>query len=285
MDENKVKTLHDEILEVVPGYRSYFKCPLCLQDFTYKQVFSEDPKERALSNAHTIPESLGGREYTITCKDCNAEAGRSFEGRVIDKRRYIYVMTGTLKTDVKRITIEASEEQLPGRIGWEDGNLVIRSYHRQRTDQLFPNLSDVKFTIHKSFKIEEHDDLRYVFHIAYLSSFHNYGYGYLLGSNGQMRLPEFEEIRQFTRGEINEISERLYFFSKKRILDQGKGEYVVTANVVFPSFSFLLIMTGNVAMFFPPLSNEGIDEYRNFDFREKMKEFRFVLRGGKAQSK
>jgi hypothetical protein len=58
MDENKVRALHDEILEVMLSFRYYFGCPMCLQDFSYKQVFLEDSRDRLLSNTHTIPPAL-----------------------------------------------------------------------------------------------------------------------------------------------------------------------------------------------------------------------------------
>ncbi len=47
-----------------------FACPICLRE--YDSIDS-------LSDAHIFPKALGGRSYTLTCKDCNNNVGSKIE--------------------------------------------------------------------------------------------------------------------------------------------------------------------------------------------------------------
>jgi hypothetical protein len=53
-----------------------FVCPICLRK--YESIDS-------LSDAHIFPKALGGRSYTLTCKDCNNNVGAKIESHE-DKR-------------------------------------------------------------------------------------------------------------------------------------------------------------------------------------------------------
>lgn len=48
-----------------------FRCPLCLRKFSRDHIDGED----GLSEAHTIPRSLGGEHWTLACRKCNSTVG------------------------------------------------------------------------------------------------------------------------------------------------------------------------------------------------------------------
>jgi 5-methylcytosine-specific restriction endonuclease McrA len=57
---------------------NHFLCPLCLRSFTRDAVESKQ-----LTKAHIIAEKLGGKYWTLACKQCNGDVGSKIESHEV----------------------------------------------------------------------------------------------------------------------------------------------------------------------------------------------------------
>ena len=61
-----------------PQFSDAFACPVCLRLLRREGLAAGD-----ITGEHVVPSSLGGRVVTLTCRDCNSEAGYRLESHLI----------------------------------------------------------------------------------------------------------------------------------------------------------------------------------------------------------
>ncbi len=59
-------------------------CPLCLQVYSEDAIDLEEPE---LTEEHIIPESLGGKLVTLSCKSCNSTYGSKLDSHLVQMVR------------------------------------------------------------------------------------------------------------------------------------------------------------------------------------------------------
>jgi HNH endonuclease len=79
---------------VRPGMfdKATYACPICLDPFTIEAL-----ADKRLTAEHVPPESVGGRELLLTCKDCNNSAGTKLDADAKTKEDVRLAMAGTLE--------------------------------------------------------------------------------------------------------------------------------------------------------------------------------------------
>lgn len=65
-----------------PDLEGYFVCPLCLCAFTRSPILSD-----IVAEEHIVPQALGGRLVTLTCRSCNNSAGSDLEAHLVQQVR------------------------------------------------------------------------------------------------------------------------------------------------------------------------------------------------------
>jgi hypothetical protein len=77
--------------------RDIFWCPLCLDGFRPEALGGPEP---ALTLAHVIPKSLGGRYCTLTCKSCNNDnGGHQIEAPLVERFLAEDCMAGAIRQE------------------------------------------------------------------------------------------------------------------------------------------------------------------------------------------
>jgi HNH endonuclease len=59
-------------------------CPLCLNAFLKEAIDSEPPE---LTEEHIIPEALGGKLITLSCRSCNGVHGSQLDSQLVQMLR------------------------------------------------------------------------------------------------------------------------------------------------------------------------------------------------------
>lgn len=103
----------ESFARVRPGLYDHptYPCPICLTTFAI-----EDLAQKRLSAEHVPPESLGGRELLLTCRNCNNTSGTKLDAHAKIKEEVQLALAGTL--------------QHPHRIKAMFGNLVVNGHLR-----------------------------------------------------------------------------------------------------------------------------------------------------------
>src|ERR1700680_2136773 len=80
--------------QVYPGTfdQATYLCPICLDPLTIEAL-----ADKRLTAEHVPPESFGGRELLLTCKDCNNSAGTKLDADAKTKEDVRLAMAGTLE--------------------------------------------------------------------------------------------------------------------------------------------------------------------------------------------
>ncbi len=73
-----------DLAAVIPGTSNAMLCPLCLRPYPEEAIDGEDPE---LTEEHIIPENLGGKLVTLSCKPCNNIQGSYIDSHLIQKIR------------------------------------------------------------------------------------------------------------------------------------------------------------------------------------------------------
>jgi hypothetical protein len=69
-----------------------YPCPICLGGFTIEAL-----EQNQLSAEHVPPESLGGRELLLTCRNCNNSSGTKLDAHAKIKEDVQLALAGTLE--------------------------------------------------------------------------------------------------------------------------------------------------------------------------------------------
>jgi HNH endonuclease len=77
--------LYSKQLELYDSrFKDVFFCPICTRGFSREALTGPNP---ALSLAHVIPKSLGGRLCTLSCTQCNNDNGHEIETFLVERFR------------------------------------------------------------------------------------------------------------------------------------------------------------------------------------------------------
>lgn len=202
----------DDVLSLIPnlkrsGNRLYM-CPLC------RVIFSEEHLNQTCENPLTIehipPKSVGGKEMVLTCKKCNNEHGSKFDSHLIEKlafKKLTLLKPGTVKKNLKyKIGNEISANGNLFVDQQSNINFVLEEkrtnpkFHRDIIDFVTGKRGDVKV----DFSLQTYNENKVkisVLRSAYLKTFKELGYAFIINSNSDiprkviMEYPDVETIR------------------------------------------------------------------------------------------
>ncbi len=154
-------------------------CPLCLQAYSEDAIDLEEPE---LTEEHIIPESLGGKLVTLSCKSCNSTHGSKLDAHLVQMVRSQNSLAGLGTVPLK------------GRIGIAGNQFPAQFDVRSRTFRVgggSPAVIDEVNGMFQKGSIESMDlnfSLGYIpdraylalLRIAYLAIFRELGYRYIL---------------------------------------------------------------------------------------------------------
>jgi hypothetical protein len=166
-------------------YTDVFMCPLCLRVFRRDQVRSD------LSKAHIIPQFLGGREWTLTCRQCNNRVGSEIESYEKERASFHWALLGD-GDETTRVRSKVRKKRGPaiGPVQADMRSTGSGADRRLRLDlqpkvsnpnayqQLDDDLAAGRGSWEFEFRVTrspKRADLTYV-HAAYLQMFHQFGY-------------------------------------------------------------------------------------------------------------
>lgn len=186
-------TFSDNLALYKKDCRGRFMCPLCLR------TFSRDRIRTDLSKAHIIPQFLGGRDWTLTCRKCNNKVGTEIESCEKERANFNWALSGD-GNETTRVRVEVPDGQ-GDLVGPVQADMRARRSGRDRRLQLYPkrrgshpeaweliddilsgNPSAKGWTMKADFRetrSAKRANLTYV-HAAYLLMFHQFGYEWVL---------------------------------------------------------------------------------------------------------
>jgi hypothetical protein len=170
-----------------------FVCPLCLRVFTRDQIRSD------LSKAHIIPQFLGGKDWTLTCRECNNRVGTEIESQEKERANFNWALSGD-GNEITRASVLVRDQHgnLIGAVQ-ADMSAVVSEGERRLQLHLKPRASnpaalnvladqlsngvpagtsapEVQFRITRD---SRRANLTHV-HAGYLQMFHQFGYEWAL---------------------------------------------------------------------------------------------------------
>jgi hypothetical protein len=97
-----------------------YACPICLDPFTIEAL-----TDKRLTAEHVPPESFGGRELLLTCKDCNNSSGTKLDADAKTKEDVRLAMAGTLERP-HRIKATLGELRMNGELLTSEGQYSLK---------------------------------------------------------------------------------------------------------------------------------------------------------------
>lgn len=185
-----------DLSRVTPELHGKFRCPLCLELF---QPIEGTSLRTLLAPDHIVPEALGGRLTTLSCRRCNNTAGSALERHLIQRVR---IENGQVPIKA-RIEIEDSEHGaevfIPKNPRAPDNAILIkgvgkRSDPRQIEKAKQAMMSNPSPTIRMrgSFGYVHQRSQVALVRSAHLMMFRTFGYEYL---NDSCTAPIFEQLK------------------------------------------------------------------------------------------
>jgi hypothetical protein len=168
---------------IVPQYQDQFLCPLCLQIFGRESIATGD-----LTEEHIVPRSLGGGLVTLTCQQCNTNAGSSLESHLVRRFEYedfvagtscrpqrarVPVGSGEMGADIYRYADRIEIHGLPSNSHPELHAAAVRALER--------GVMPRSVTLTQTYK--GLPSWVAVLRMGYLLMFHHFGYRYILHNN------------------------------------------------------------------------------------------------------
>lgn len=166
----------------IPGQ---FVCPICLTLFD---------SINDLSDAHIVPEAMGGSLVTITCRKCNNEVGRTIESYEIERAKFNRTFLGDGKNSwrVRLYPLDSNKESgkvLADMSLIEDGQkqtwkfkIVDRQYNPAALNEIIKSLMNPSGGFNVNFRAKAgwcRAKLTYL-HSAFLFLFDQFGYEWVL---------------------------------------------------------------------------------------------------------
>jgi len=186
-------TFSDNLALYRKDCRGRFMCPLCLRTFSRNRIRTD------LSRAHILPQFLGGREWTLACRECNNKVGTEIESCEKERVNFSRALSGDGNETTRVRLIVRNEQgdavgpvQADMRATMSGGDRRLQIYPKPKgsnpaASQLLNSvLSDQSsaggWTIEGHFRetrSAKRANLTYV-HAAYLFMFHQFGYEWAL---------------------------------------------------------------------------------------------------------
>lgn len=190
--------------EAIPNHAVYL-CPLCTTNFILML------KDGVYSNTdfsldHFPPESVGGTLKILTCKKCNNDAGRMFEGELIEKMNYEYSKNKSpkafIKTKFKVLGIPGNYASFIKK--GKNGEIIIDFPAKARKVtpflQTWINNTGKNNDWEATLTIKRPDDkkvLKAILKTAYLICFINWGYDFVFSTNGNLMREVLNGTREY----------------------------------------------------------------------------------------
>src|SRR5665213_944556 len=173
-----------DLTRVTPDHPDHILCPLCLRPFARKAIDMADPE---LTEEHIIPEEIGGRLLTLTCRSCNNTHGSQLDAHLIQMLRSKDALDG-FGTRPFCGRIEVGGVTVPTDIDWKVSSGETTTF---RLRQFNP---DVHAAIQRQMSESPVESINVtlnlgyvplrsyiaVLRIAYLAMFKEMGYWYIL---------------------------------------------------------------------------------------------------------
>lgn len=161
------------------SYQNVFACPICLRIFPHSAIQSG-----ALDRAHIIPEKMGGKLKTLTCKDCNSRLGYLADHHLIAQSQAEDKLVGK------------SDKPLRGHLIVGEGKIAADLYLSNKSvkikgipEQSNPKMSQIiqreldagtkEFSISANLNFKDVPSRVAILSSAYLMMFLYFGYGYI----------------------------------------------------------------------------------------------------------
>jgi hypothetical protein len=191
-----------------PGNEPLFGCPLCFRVFGVEALEGEeDGGVPLLSIEHVLPEAVGGKIKTLTCRECNSRDGTKIDSHLVERFRFEDSVAGLSGEPVKaRVRAEGADKDLA--VDWYirgDGEPhfvfsgVPKASHPDAPADTMRALSErqVMMVSFEGGYIELRSRIA-LLRSAYLMLFRYFGYGY-------MRYGTAEAVRKQIREYENEL--------------------------------------------------------------------------------
>jgi hypothetical protein len=154
-------------------------CPLCLQVYSEDAIDLEVPE---LTEEHIVPESLGGKLVTLSCKSCNSTHGSKLDSHLVQMMRSQDSFAGLGTLPLKgRIGIAGN--QLPARFDVSDRTFRVGGSRPAVLDEIKHVFQEGRIeSIDLNFSLGYIPGRAYLalLRIAYLAMFRELGYAYIL---------------------------------------------------------------------------------------------------------
>ena len=164
-----------------PSLKECFGCPICLRGFRKVRRLGD-----VVGEEHIVPEALGGRLITLTCRQCNSDHGAKLDAHLVQR----------VLVEANRIPVRVRMKMGSASMGAEmdgapdpAGPISIRGVKKQsdekQVEQIKELLRDGKTEIklHMSLGYNENRSLVALVRSAYLLMFRTFGYRYVFDAS------------------------------------------------------------------------------------------------------
>jgi hypothetical protein len=108
---------------LIDDFGDQYVCPLCLRPFDHTALHTE------LTIEHVPPESLGGKELVLTCRDCNSHAGHTIDAHARRQDVALGFLTGSARGTAP-VTIIRNGVPLRANMTYGDGAIAVEGVDR-----------------------------------------------------------------------------------------------------------------------------------------------------------
>lgn len=161
-----------------PEWKGHFGCPLC-----YKVFKRATPLRDLIAEEHIVPQKLGGRLVTLTCRKCNNQQGSELEAHLVQRVR---VETGRHAVP-SRVRIGRGEFGARVHLPRKESDLldivrIPKQSHPKRLEAAHEELlsGQPKIYLNVNFGYNSMRSLAALVRAAYLLMFRYFGYRYVL---------------------------------------------------------------------------------------------------------
>jgi hypothetical protein len=219
-----------DLSAIRPNVKEVIWCPLCLRPFERSALERSVPDDKKLTEEHIIPDELGGKIITLTCKKCNNTDGGQVDSHFIQKVRVDEALQGYHGSIGSDVDISGhrvfAQVEFPSKEG-ETTKIVVKSEASNPAEIAASHQAFLQGAVEK---IQLNMHLRYnpnlarlsVMRSAYLAMFSRFGYRYILND-------AVEHIRQLIhkRDVSNELLDFMSIESRKPDQDVQHPLYIL----------------------------------------------------------
>ena len=170
--------LSDGLARTTANSSNRVLCPLCLQAYPEDALHLQEPE---LTEEHIIPESLGGKLVTLSCKSCNSTHGSKLDSYLVQMVRSQDSLAGLGTLPLKgRIGIAGN--QLPAQLDVRDRTFRVGGGKPAVVDEVRNMFQEGRIeSIDLNFSLGYIPGRAYLalLRIAYLAIFRKLGYPYI----------------------------------------------------------------------------------------------------------